>query len=58
MTDTTGLQLSELPVLDLSDPEAGQDVHAPLAALRERTRSPSPPTAGRRSCATPRSRRC
>jgi cytochrome P450 len=37
MSVTAARPLSELPVLDLSDPEAWQDVHVPLAALRERT---------------------
>ena len=37
MADTAGPLLSDLPVLDLSDPEAWQDVHVPLARLREQT---------------------
>ena len=37
MSATAARPLSELPVLDLSDPAAWQDVHVPLAELRERT---------------------
>ena len=35
MPDATLTPLSELPVLDLSDPAVWQDVHVPLAAVRE-----------------------
>ena len=37
MSATAARPLAELPVLDLSDPAAWQDVHVPLAELRERT---------------------
>ena len=37
MPEAAVRELRDLPVLDLSDPEAWQDIHRPLAELRERT---------------------